>query len=141
MFLLDTNVISESFAVRPEQRVVAWLASVSPGELHISAIAKAELLFGVAVMPVGRRRSDLAAMIADFLNRFEPAMVLPFATREAEAYAEIVAFRRSLGRPIRELDAQIASIARTGNLAVVTRNGRDFEHCGVVVINPWDQTP
>lgn len=141
MYLLDTTVISEGFAPRPESRVVDWLESTAPGDLYVSAIVKAELLFGVAVLPSGRRRDDLAAMIAGYIGRYEPEAVLPFTTNEAQAYAEIVAARRTLGRPIRELDAQIAAIARSRGLAVVTRNVKDFENCGVIVVNPWEDAP
>ncbi len=141
MYLLDTNVISETIAPRPAPPVVEWFSAVSPDDLYVPAIAKAELLFGVAVLPKGRRRDALAAMISAYLEPYERDAILPFTTREAETYAGIVANRRALGRPVRELDAQIAAIARTRNLAVVTRNVADFDECGVAVINPWEPAP
>lgn len=141
MYLLDTNVISETIAPRPEPRVIAWLSAVASDELFVPAIAKAELLFGIAVLPPGRRREALSAMIDAWLDPYEGGAILPFTTREAEAYAAIVADRRALGRPVRELDAQIAAIASTQNLAVVTRNVADFDACGVPVVNPWEANP
>ena len=63
--------------------------------------------------------------------------VLPFDGAAARAFAEIVASRRQAGRPISQLDAQIAAIARSRNATVATRNTVDFEGCGVAVDNPW----
>jgi predicted nucleic acid-binding protein len=138
MYLLDTNVISETIAPRPEPRVIAWFSTVAQEELFIPVVAKAELLFGVLVLPSGRRREALSAMIDAWFEPYEGGAILPFTTREARTYAAIVADRRAHGRPVRELDAQIAAIAATQNLAVVTRNVADFDGCGVPVINPWE---
>jgi predicted nucleic acid-binding protein len=53
-------------------------------------------------------------------------------------FADLVASRRRIGRPIGESDAQIAAIARLKGFVLVTRNIRDFEHCGVELVNPWN---
>ncbi|HNB47181.1 MAG TPA: VapC toxin family PIN domain ribonuclease, partial [Burkholderiaceae bacterium] len=66
--------------------------------------------------------------------------LLPFDSPAAMAYAEIVAARRAAGRPISQFDAQIAAIAFSRNVAVVTRNVADFEGCGVEVVNPWSDS-
>ncbi len=64
--------------------------------------------------------------------------VLAFDSRGAECFAEIVAYRHRRGLPIGEFDAQIAAIARSYAFAIVTRNVRDFEHCGIEIVNPWE---
>ena len=64
--------------------------------------------------------------------------VLPFDTIAARPYAEIAARRRAAGRPSAEADCQIAAIARAADAPVATRNGKDFEGCGIGLINPWD---
>jgi len=71
-------------------------------------------------------------MTQDFDGR-----VLPFDRRAARAYADIMAGRRRLGRPMTQFDAQIASIARSRDAGVVTRNDRDFADCDIEVFNPW----
>ena len=71
-------------------------------------------------------------MREDFAGR-----VLPFDSAAARAYAAIATSRRSVGCPILEADCQIAAIARARDAAVATRNGADFEHCGITVIDPW----
>jgi predicted nucleic acid-binding protein len=64
--------------------------------------------------------------------------VLPFASSSATHYPVIVDTRDRLGLPIDGFDAQIASICRSGNATLATRNVKDFAHTGVEVVNPWD---
>jgi predicted nucleic acid-binding protein len=70
----------------------------------------------------------------DFRDR-----ILPFDRAAARAYAAIAAERRAAGRPISQFDCQIAAIARTHEAAVATRNRRDFEGCGIDVVDPWQE--
>ena len=63
--------------------------------------------------------------------------ILPFDEDAARVYATIVASRNAAGRPISELDAMIAAIARTHNATVATRNTADFELCGLQLVDPW----
>jgi toxin FitB len=91
-------------------------------------------------MAEGRRRLDLeAAARAMFLEDFE-GRVLPFDMDAAIAYADIFAARRRAGRPTATVDLMIASVARSHNASVVTRDISGFEGCGLTVINPWDAT-
>lgn len=68
----------------------------------------------------------------DFAGR-----ILPFDTEAAVIYAELFALRRSAGRPAATAGLMIASIARVHGASVVTRDTRDFEGCGLTLINPW----
>jgi predicted nucleic acid-binding protein len=70
------------------------------------------------------------------VERF-PGRILPFDEQAARLYAKIVQQRDTAGRPTSPLDAMIAAIALSRNAAVATRNTRDFDGCGVRVINPW----
>jgi hypothetical protein len=65
--------------------------------------------------------------------------VWPFDGEAAVAYAEIFAGRRNAGRHTKPLDLMIAAIALSRGASVVTRNVRDFDGCGVAVINPWNE--
>lgn len=141
VFVLDTNVISETFKPVPDADVATWIDSVPPLQAHITAPSKAELLSGLAIMPYGRRKMAFGAVIEAFFSRWLKTEILPFGSQEAEAYAEIIAQRRQVGRPIKEFDAQIAAIARVRRFTVVTRNVRDFEHCGIEIVNPWNPKP
>ena len=137
MIVLDTNILSEVIRPAPEPAVLRWLAAQPAASVFISAITEAELRYGVAVLPAGQRRATFAAQIAgmievDFLGR-----ILPFDNLATIAYAEIAARRRLAGRPIDQVDAQIAAIARSRGAELATRNVGDFEGCGVQIVNPW----
>ena len=137
MILLDTNILSELMRPAPEAAVERWLAGQPPASVFISAITEAELRYGLALMPVGRRRSTIAAEIEGMLGEDFRGRILPFDIPAAVAFAEIAADRRQAGRPISQADAQIAAIARSRGAALATRNVADFEGCGIEVVNPW----
>lgn len=137
MIILDTNILSEVIRPTPEPRVLHWLAGQPVASVFISAITEAELRYGVAVLPDGKRRAALAVQIANMLAVDFSGRILPFDSPAAVAYAEIAASRRATGRPITQADAQIAAIVRSRGAALATRNIQDFDGCGVEVINPW----
>jgi predicted nucleic acid-binding protein len=106
--------------------------------LFTSSITLGEIMYGLEIMPMGKRRTmrfQLADEIfgVDFADR-----ILPFDAAAAQAFAVIAATRRRAGRPIAMPDAQIAAIARANRMAVATRNVDDFADCGVDLINPWE---
>ena len=138
MILLDTNVISELMRAEPAQAVLDWFAQHDASDLFISAITEAELRTGVAILPDGQRRDRLQAAIDAMIDQDFQSRVLPFDSLAAQAYAEIAAQRRAAGRPIAEADCQIAAIARATDAPIATRNVKDFDGCGVRVINPWN---
>lgn len=94
-----------------------------------SAVGEAEPPYGAAIMPAGRRRETLASDIE--------TRILPFDSGAARAYAEIASTRRASRRPVSQADCQIAAIARSRDMAVVTRNVPDFMEMGIDVIDPW----
>lgn len=137
MIVLDTNVLSELMRAAPAEAVVAWFSRHPAATLYTTTITQAEILHGVLRLPAGKRRTALAdaaeAMFAeDFRDR-----VLSFDTHAASAYAAIVTSRERAGMPISTFDAQIAAIARVARASVATRNVRDFDGCGVEVVDPW----
>jgi toxin FitB len=137
MFLIDTNVISELMRAAPAPSVLSWFSTQDPSTLHLSAVTEAELRTGIAILPAGQRREGLrAALDATIAEDFE-GRILPFDTVAAKTYAEIASMRRAAGRPIADADCQIAAIARASGAIVATRNLRDFEGCGVDLVNPW----
>ena len=135
--LLDTNVVSELIRKLPDPAVETWAASHALGQLFFSAVGEAELRYGAAILPAGRRRATLVSDIETMLRDAFDDRVLPFDSRAARAYADIAAMRRSVGRRIPPADCQIAAIARSRGMAVATRNVRDFDDIDIEVVNPW----
>jgi len=137
VIVLDTNVISELTRHNPAPRVISWLDALTTAEVVTTAITAAELLYGVARMPDGRRKTELAAAVHGLLNEDFQGRVLSFDQPAAERYADIVTGRERLGRPIGAADAQIAAICRTIEATLATRNTDDFQETGLQLINPW----
>jgi len=137
MIVLDINVLSELMRPEPSAAVEHWLAEQPAVSLFISAITEAELRYGLALLPHGKRRAKLlveaeAMLVEDFAGR-----ILPFDSPAASAYAQIASERRMAGRPIAQADAQIAAVSRSRGAALATRNVPDFENCGITLVNPW----
>lgn len=135
--LLDTNVVSELIRKSPDPAVEAWVSGHVLEDLYFSAIGEAELRYRAAILPAGRRRETLVSEIEGMLRDAFGDRVLPFDSNAAREFAEIAAKRRSIGRRMAPADCQIAAIARSLNMAVATRNVRDFDDINVEVINPW----
>ncbi len=140
MIILDTNVISELARIDPEPNVVTWLDSLPATEIATTAITAAELLYGVARMPDGRRRAALAGIIDALINEDFRDRVQPFGSQAANQYATVVVGRERLGRPVSVADAQIAAICRAHGATLATRNTGDFTDTGISLLNPWDAT-
>ena len=137
MLVIDTNVASELMRPAPNPNVATWIAERDAASMYLTAVSEAELRFGVAILPAGRRRTTLEAAMRRWLEIGFRDRILPFDSAAARAYAEIAADRREAGRPIGEADCQIAAIARSCGASLVTRNVRDFETTGVDVVDPW----
>ena len=140
MILLDTNVLSEFMRPVPSAHVVAWLDAQPSDQVWISAVTRAEIELGIALLPDGQRKEGLQhaahAMFGDdFAGR-----CLSFDEQAATHYARIVASRSRLGRPIGVEDGQIAAIAVANGMLLATRNGKDFVHIkGLELFDPWQQ--
>ena len=138
MILLDTNVLSELMRPAPASAVVEWLDTWPEWDVWISAVTVAEIRLGIAMLPAGKRQKILFNLVAKMFQEEFADRCLPFDCAAAAAYALIVAQRNRSGRPISVEDAQIAAIAITAGLSLVTRNIKDFSDIdGLEVINPW----
>ena len=137
MIVLDTNVISELARQVPDPGVLSWLDSLEVSEVATTAITAAELRYGVARLPDGHRKRELAVVIRGILAEDFHGRVLSFDERASARYADIVIGRERIGRPIGIADAQIAAICRDSGAILVTRNIADFEETGIELINPW----
>lgn len=137
--LLDTNVLSELMRPQPSSKVLAWFDQCTDVTYEISAITRAEILLGIALLPAGKRRDDLANAAEKMFQDEFAGHCLPFDECVADEYAALVAARTRIGVPISTEDAQIASIALAHDIALATRNVKDFiQIAGLVLLNPWE---
>ena len=135
IIILDTNVISALTGPIPAGPVPSWFNRLPRSSFRTTAIHEAEIRYGIARLPEGRRKRDLTVLTDEFFSSIlEP---LPFDHKAALRYAEIAARTEQEGCQIDVPDIQIAAIAASGGFAIATRNVDDFKHCGVTVINPW----
>ena len=137
MILLDTNVLSELMRQEPDPAAMAWIDAHPPHLLHNSAVTRAEIELGIALLPEGRRKQGLQAaamrMFAEFHSR-----CLAFDERAASHYAKLVADRVRAGRPISVEEAQIAAVALAGGLVLATRNIGNFAGIdGLSLVDPF----
>jgi toxin FitB len=140
LIVVDTNVISELTRPKPAPGVLSWLDSLAAGEVATTAITAAELLYGVARLPDGRRKAELSTAVHGLLNEDFRGRILSFDELAAGRYADIVAHRERLGRAIGLADAQIAAICSAVDATLATRDTDDFHETGIELINPWDLT-
>jgi toxin FitB len=137
VIVLDTNVLSELIRRDPDDGVLSWMDSLDAAMIATTAITAAELLYGIARLPAGRR-SDLLSEAAHRLIEDDLAgRVEPFDASAAAHYAALVSGREQAGRPIGVADGQIAAICRNLEATLATRNTGDFEGTGIDLIDPW----
>lgn len=135
--LLDTNVVSELMRPVPHATVLAWLNNQPADTLWLNSVVVSELLYGVARLPDGKRRAQLALAVQAMLAEDFSGRVLPFDLEAAVVYADLVAMRDRQGQPMDVADAQIAAICLAHGATLATRNTKHFEGVGLTLMNPW----
>lgn len=138
MIVLDTNVISELMRPAPNPAVITWVAAQPRSSLYTTSINRAEILYGVAALPAGRRREGFDAVVQAIFSEEFAGRVLSFDGSAAEHYARIAMARRTAGVRIEGFDALIAAVTAAAGFRIATRDVGGFEGCGLEVINPWD---
>ena len=137
MILLDTNVLSELMRAKPAPQVLEWVDAQPVGDLVITSITVAEILYGIARMPDGKRKQGLLDVASVMFDEDFAGNILPFDADAAVHYAEIAAETEAKGQVVDMADAQIAAIGRLHDAVIATRNVRHFETLGVALVDPW----
>ena len=135
IYLIDSNVVSESMRPAPSARVVTWLDRHA-GNCAMPTVAIFEVRAGINSMPPGRRRDELMGAFERIVARFGPRVV-SFDRPSAEMAAELASVSASAGRTMTTGDVQIAGIAGAYGLTLATRNVKDFAATGIDLVNPW----
>ncbi len=139
MIILDTNVISEFMRVSPNPIVMDWISQQQSNNLFTTSITQAEVYYGLALLPEGKRRNDLESAARLMFEQDFEERILNFDSAAAVEYAALAAFRRQIGKPISQADAQIAAISRANRAVLATRNIPDFCDCQLILIDPWQE--
>ena len=137
MIVLDTNVVSEAMKPEPHPSVRRWLNDQVAETLYISSVTLAEILFGIAALPAGKRK-DMLAQALDELTALFRDRVLPFDTDAARHYAVLAVTAKTCGRGFPTPDGYIAAIAASRKFIVASRDTAPYEAASVSVINPWE---
>lgn len=139
MIVLDTNVVSEAMKPAPHPSVRAWLNHQAAETLYLSSVTLAELLFGIAALPAGKRKDMLAKALDGLMGLFRDR-VLPFdidAARRYAGLADLAVMAKARGRGFPTPDGYIAAIAASRGFIVASRDSAPYDAVGVPVINPW----
>jgi len=137
MIIIDTNIVSEMMKASPETLVLNWFNNQKTSSLYLTTITIAEIRYGIRALPYGKRSQLLAEGFNTLIEIAFENRILNFDETAAYQYGEVMGKRKEMGRPLDSLDGQIIAIAKTNICAVATRNTRDFEHCGLTLINPF----
>ena len=138
MILLDTNVISEPLKASGDPKVVAWINAQNIETLYLSTIGLAELRFGIAALPEGKRKDVLHSSLEQRVLPLFEGRILSFDISASQAYATLRSRARVAGQAIAPADGYIAAIAMTHSLSIATRDTQPFIAAGLTVINPFD---
>jgi predicted nucleic acid-binding protein len=133
-YLLDTDVVSQYTKRPPNSRVDAWVQRTDDSDLYISAITFAELWYGISLLPMGKRRTELEGWVEDdllmqFFNR-----IVGFDLDVAKRYGSLMARAKKDGHNPNAMDCLIAAIAVANGMALATLNRKDFEKLGVELV-------
>lgn len=138
MIVLDTNVVSELMRLAADPAVLRWTGTVQISDLAITVVTEAELRFGLARLPAGKRRDGLAGAIEQMLQGLLGGRLLVFDRDATGHYGAFMAARVGRGMKTGVADAMITAIARArGAKLIATRNTAHFDGCGVPLVNPW----
>jgi len=134
MFLLDTNLISESAKPRPDPRVLRWTQTNRAQDAFVSVMTLGEIVKGIERLAPGKRRANLSRWLELVTSpAFNPRVLAVDEVIATEWGRLSIAARRTLPCA----DSILAATARVHDLIVATRNQRNFADLGVRVVNPW----
>lgn len=138
MILLDTNIVSEMLKPKGDLKVRDWLDSYAELDFFIATPVIAELRFGLALLPAGRKKSALTRACARIEDEIFPGRILTFDRRAAHEFGRLRAKCQALGKSLAVMDAIMAGVASAHAMTLATRNTADFADLDIPLVNPFD---
>ncbi|WP_458789502.1 PIN domain-containing protein [Adonisia turfae] len=133
-FLLDTNILSEPTKRRPNDRVMQQLAENS-GQFAIASISYHEVMVGYLRLPESQKRREIKTYMQQSVDGV--LEILPYDDTAARWHALERTRLMQAGKTPPYVDGQIAAIATTNSLTLVTRNTDDFQYFQDLQIANW----
>jgi len=136
-FILDTNVISELVAARPNLNVIEWIQATDSDRIFLSVISIGEIKKGIEKLPNSDRKVTLEHWLQEDLLAQFTDQLLSIDVQTMLIWGKLVAQLEKLGRPISAIDALLAATAQQWGFTLVTRNTVHFQDTGINLLNPW----
>lgn len=133
-YLLDTNVISELVKEKPHPLVSQRLSALSSESFYLSVLTLGELRKSVEKLLPSSKKSKLESWLENDLLTWFDKRILSITIDVVDRWGRLQA---EMNRSIPTIDSLIAATALHYDATVITRNTKDFEYPGLVVINPF----
>jgi tRNA(fMet)-specific endonuclease VapC len=135
-YLIDTSTLSAVIAARPNRHVLRRLTQYGQHSA-IASVVWHELVYGCERLERGRRRAELEAFLRDVVKPSFP--ILPYDENAAAWQGTERVRQERAGKPRPFVDGQIAAIAHTNDLTLVTANTKDFTHFRGLRVEDWSR--
>ncbi|MCH9769818.1 MAG: type II toxin-antitoxin system VapC family toxin [Gammaproteobacteria bacterium] len=134
-YLIDTNVISEITRKAPNKNVEKWFTEIPSSELYLSVLTIGEIRRGIQSLKDQYKKENLRIWLEHALPHWFGNRIINIDSAVADCWGRLLAEAK---RPMATIDSMIAASALQHNLALVTRNTKDFDYPLLTVINPWE---
>ena len=132
MYLFDTDAITNILKKKPSKKLLKNIKSVSKKEGNISTITLGEIIYGAyKSLNPDFHLNNLKTILLPMVN------ILPFDSRAAYYYGKIRTDLEVSGKTIAHADIQIASIASSNNLIIITGNMKHFSRIKGLIVKDW----
>lgn len=134
--LLDTCVLSELRKPDGLISVKSFVLSLDSSHVFLSSVSIGEIAKGIALLDEGKRKQELLLWL-NGLEHGYATNILKVDSAVSRVWGEITANAQRRGKQVAMGDGLIAATAIQHGLHVITRNIKDFEPTGALIINPW----
>ncbi len=136
-WLLDTNILSELRRLKPEPKVVTFVAAQPLDQLYVSAVTLAEIRFGIELVTDANRRADLNDWLTHKVRPMFEQRVLQITEDIMFKWRLLIEDGRKVGHTFSEPDLIIAATGLHHGLTIVSRDTTDYTMARVPIFNPW----
>lgn len=133
-FLIDTNTLSEPLRPQANEKVLARMQQYQH-QIATASIVWHELQYGCRRLPLSRRREQIEMYLKQLVT--SQLTILPYDTLAATWHAKERERLARIGKTPAFADTQIAAVAASNNLILVTRNLKDFDSFSGLQVENW----